>query len=318
MIYGDPDYNVGIDYAGKNYTTKFSKFMEWYIELTKECMRVLKDEGNIMMMNYPKPNSYLRVNYLEDVATAINEYVWVYNTNIGQSKKFFTTAHRSILHITKSKENNFYKANVSEDYQNPGPVRQKKFKRMVIKALSKNDYKLEFGEDPNRKELYQVVRAKGPQLWDEINKGHIEKIELDDTKKKIVLDCWERTDKELEEVGSGRMPYSWFYHDLVKNVSKEKSIHAAQIPKAVSRKLIECCTMPGDTVLVLFGGSGSECEVCKEGGRDFITAELHKTYYDLIKKRIEQGEIPKEYWHKSRTALKKNKEEDSNQTKITE
>ena len=37
MIYGDPDYNVGIDYA-KNYTTKFSKFMEWYIDLTKECM----------------------------------------------------------------------------------------------------------------------------------------------------------------------------------------------------------------------------------------------------------------------------------------
>ena len=58
----------------------------------------------IVMMNYPKPNSHLRVNYLKDEAAAINEYVWFSNTNIGQSKKFFTTAHRSILHITKSKD----------------------------------------------------------------------------------------------------------------------------------------------------------------------------------------------------------------------
>ena len=58
------------------------------------------------------------------------------------------------------------------------------------------------------------------------------------------------------------MPYSWFENNLVKNVSKEKTIHAAQIPKAVSKKLIYACTEPGDNVLVLFGGSGSECEVC--------------------------------------------------------
>ena len=78
------------------------------------------------------------------------------------------------------------------------------------------------------------------------------------------------------------MPYSWFYNDLVKNVSKEKTIHAAQIPKAVSKKLIYACTEPGDTVLVLFGGSGAECEVCKEGGRNYISAELHNEYYKMI------------------------------------
>jgi site-specific DNA-methyltransferase (adenine-specific) len=42
MVYGDPDYNVGINYAGKNYTTKWNEYINWYIELTKECMRVLK------------------------------------------------------------------------------------------------------------------------------------------------------------------------------------------------------------------------------------------------------------------------------------
>ena len=78
--------------------------------------------------------------------------------------------------------------------------------------------------------------------------------------------------------------------------SKESlTIHAAQIPKAVSKKLINSCTEPGDTVLVLFGGSGSECEVCVEGGRKFITAELQKKYVNLIRARIRKGTIPEIY-----------------------
>lgn len=236
MIYGDPDYNVNINYSGKNYTTEFDGYIDWYVKMTEECMRVLKEDGNIMMMNYSKPNAHLRVKCLDDVAEMVEEYVWTYNYNFGIKKNKFTRAHRSILHITKSKDNRFYRDNVAEEYKNPTDKRVRK----LIEAGSK-----------------------------------------------------------------GRMPYSWFYHDLVKNVSKEKSIHAAQIPKNVSRKLIECCTMPGDTVLVLFGGSGSECEVCKEGGRNYITAELHETYHELIIERLKEGKIPKKYWHKSRLPRKK-------------
>ena len=234
MIYGDPDYNVNIVYDGRNYTTKFDDYILWYINLTNECMRVLKNDGNIMMMNYSQPNAHLRVKCLEtpeSSAHMVEEYIWVYPYNFGMSKKKFTRAHRSILHITKSKDNRFYRNNVAEPYKNPKDKR-------VLK-----------------------LKAEGSK---------------------------------------GRMPYSWFENNLVKNVSKEKTIHAAQIPKAVSKKLIYACTEPGDTVLVLFGGSGSECEVCVEGDRKFITAELQKKYVNLIRARLRKGEIPKEYrWKKS-------------------
>lgn len=234
MIYGDPDYNVNINYGGKNYTTNFEDYTNWYIELTKECMRVLKTDGNIMMMNYSQPNAHLRVKYLDNKdsgAYMTEEYVWIYNYNFGIRKNRFTRAHRSILHITKSKDNRFYRNNVAEPYKNPNDKRVKE----LIKQGSK-----------------------------------------------------------------GRMPYSWFYNDLVKNVSKEKTIHAAQIPKEVSRKLINSCSEPGDLVLVLFGGSGSECEVCVEGKRNFITAELHPEYHQLIEERLKEGKIPEKYWHESR------------------
>jgi site-specific DNA-methyltransferase (adenine-specific) len=227
VVYGDPDYNVGINYAGKNYTQKWNDYIDWYIELTKESMRVLKPTGSLFMMNYPKQNAYLRVKYLDENAFDVQDYVWVYNTNVGHSPRRFTTAHRSILHATKSKDNNFYKDNVAVPYQNPTDKRIKQ--RMA--------------------------------------EGHL-----------------------------GRMPYSWFYFDLVKNVSKDKTFHSCQIPLGLVEMLIKSCTQQNDDVFILFGGSGSEIVLCKELKRNFISCELHPEYYEMIQDRLaNNGKISEEY-----------------------
>lgn len=125
MVYGDPDYNVGINYSGKNYTQKWDKYIEWYIELAKESMRVLKPTGNLFLINYPKQNAHLTVKYLDKNAYDVFDYVWVYNTNVGHSPRKFTNAHRSILHATKTKKNNFYKEQVVQPYKNPTDKRIK-------------------------------------------------------------------------------------------------------------------------------------------------------------------------------------------------
>ncbi len=227
MIYGDPDYNVGINYAGNTYTKKWDEYIDWYIRLTKECMRVLKSTGNLFMMNYPKQNAYLRVKYLDVEAYDVQDYIWIYNTNVGHSNRRFTTAHRSILHATKSKENNFFKENVAQPYKNP-------------------------------------------------------------TDKRIL--------KRIAEGNTGRMPYSWFYFDLVKNVSKDKTFHSCQIPLNLVEMLIKSCTQPGDDVFVLFGGSGSEVILCKNLNRNYISCEIHERYYEMIIDRINNnGSIRSEY-----------------------
>ena len=109
MVIGDPDYNVGIKYNDKSYTKGFDEYIEWYTELVKECLRVLKKDGNMFLINYPKQNAHLRVKYLDTACYDVCEYVWIYNTNIGHTPKRFTTAHRSILHCRKSENNKFYK-----------------------------------------------------------------------------------------------------------------------------------------------------------------------------------------------------------------
>ena len=156
MVFGDPDYNVGRKYGDKTYTKNFEEYTNWYINLTKESMRVLKNDGNLFMLNYPKQNSHLRVKYLDNEYPLISEYIWIYNSNVGHTPKRFTTAHRTILHIRKIKNNKFYKNNVAIPYQNP-------------------------------------------------------------TDKRIL--------QNLKNGSKGRMPYDWFYFNLVKNVSREKTYH---------------------------------------------------------------------------------------------
>lgn len=243
-IYGDPDYNVGINYAGKKYTTTWDEYISWYIDLTKECMRVMKLTGNLFMINYPKQNAYLRVKYLDQNAYAVNDYAWVYNTNIGHGKKHFTTAHRSIIHATKSRNNHFFKDNVAKPYKNP--------------------------ED-------------------------------------------KRIKKRIAEGSKGRMPYSWFYFDLVKNISKDKTFHACQIPLSLVEMLIKSCTLKNDDVFILFGGSGSEIILCKFLERNFISCEVHPEYHKMILDRLENGGIIKDEYRlkfiqEKRESLKSNEQ----------
>ncbi len=226
MIFGDPDYNVGIRYGKNNYTKNFDDYINWYIELTKESMRVLKKNGNLFMMNYPQQNSHLRVKYLDLYFPHINDYVWVYNTNVGHTPKRFTTAHRSILHVRKSGDNKFFKDAVALPYKNPTD---------------------------------------------------------------------RRIQQNLANGSKGRMPYSWFEFNLVKNVSKEKTYHACQIPQKLTETLIKASTKPHDIVLVLFGGSGAEIDVCKNLDRQFISAEIDKKYCDIINDRLSKGFIAPQY-----------------------
>lgn len=226
MIYGDPDYNVGIKYNDKSYSKTFDEYIEWYIEIAKESLRVLKDTGNMFLINYPRQNSYLRVKYLDRACYEVSDYAWVYNSNVGHSPRRFTTAHRSILHCRKTKNNHFYKNNVALPYKNP-------------------------------------------------------------TDKRIL--------GNIANGSKGRMPYDWFYFDMVKNVSKEKTFHSCQIPQKLSEMLIKSCTMTGDTVFILFGGSGSEIEVCKILNRQYISAEIDEKYYKMIIDRLNKGRVEEKY-----------------------
>ena len=75
MIYGDPDYNAGIRYEGQTFTSSWDQYVDWYISLAQECLRVLRSDGNLFFINYPKQNAYLRVKFLDENAWSVHDYV---------------------------------------------------------------------------------------------------------------------------------------------------------------------------------------------------------------------------------------------------
>lgn len=241
-IFADPDYNVGVRYQGTSYTRSFKEYIDECVRWSRECHRVLKEDGNFFIVNYGKNSAYLRTEYLDSAFSNVYEYVWVYRTNIGFGKRHFTTAHRIILHCTKSHSNRFYKDRVAQPYQNPTD-------RRIRKLLSEGS--------PGRM----------PYSWIEM---------------------------QPDEHGYSGM--DWFEFNLVKNVGRTKTFHSCQIPERLSEMLFTATCSKGDTVLVLFGGAGSELAVCQRLGLNWISAEKIPEYCDLIESRLgNNGNVPQQY-----------------------
>ena len=53
--------------------------------------------------------------------------------------------------------------------------------------------------------------------------------------------------------------------------------------------------MEGDIVLILFGGSGSEIEICKALKRQYVSAEIDEKYHKMILDRLNKGRIEEKY-----------------------
>ena len=68
----------------------------------------------------------------------------------------------------------------------------------------------------------------------------------------------------------------------------EKVDHPTQKPLSISRRLVKHFSNPGDTVLVPFVGSGSECVAAKLEGRGHIGFELNPDYIRIAQGRLEK------------------------------
>jgi DNA modification methylase len=98
------------------------------------------------------------------------------------------------------------------------------------------------------------------------------------------------TDKRIKERlkngSKGRAPYDVFQFNLVKNVSKDKTLHPCQIPVPLIKIFIKASSDPGDIVMDPFGGSFSTCAAAKELGRSSIGIDINPKFVDIGKQRL--------------------------------
>ena len=94
--------------------------------------------------------------------------------------------------------------------------------------------------------------------------------------------------KVWEPNPEGRMAGDiWSFPTLAgRRFRDEKVNHPTQKPLSISRRLVKHFSNPGDTVLVPFVGSGSECVAAVMEGRSYIGFELNSDYVDVARERV--------------------------------
>lgn len=74
----------------------------------------------------------------------------------------------------------------------------------------------------------------------------------------------------------------------IKDIDKKDILHFTPKPLLAMERIIKVSSNENDLVLDCFMGSGATGVVCKKLNRNFIGVEIHKDYYELSKKRIEE------------------------------
>lgn len=93
---------------------------------------------------------------------------------------------------------------------------------------------------------------------------------------------------ESSKIGHTQV-YSNYPNQIVK-FNNERGFHPTQKPVDLLEYLIKTYTQEGDTVLDFTMGSGSTGVAAKKLKRNFIGIEKDETYFNIAKKRIENGE----------------------------
>jgi DNA modification methylase len=75
---------------------------------------------------------------------------------------------------------------------------------------------------------------------------------------------------------------------LAKRVSADQYVHPTQKPLTLYEKPLKRCTKSGDTVLDLFGGSGTVLHACEQMKRKAFVCEIDPVFCDVIIKRFEE------------------------------
>ena len=122
----DPPYNINFNY-GKNFKDNINpeEYKALMFDVLDLSYKSTKKDSSMFLINYPEIIAEL-FQTIKLTKWNIHQWIsWVYPSNIGHSSRKFTTAHRSILWLTKD-EPKIYIDRVTQPYKNPTDKRVKK------------------------------------------------------------------------------------------------------------------------------------------------------------------------------------------------
>ena len=290
LIIADPPYykvKGDFDFVWKTFDDYLQDVERWAIE----CKRVLADNGTLFWYGDAKNIAYAQIIF-DKHFNLLNSIVWE-NTNDHKQQIRFNKDLRTFAPLTERilmYSNESYNLTkcvfMIRDYIRAEIVKAKG--KVVLKQVNEA-----LGTATNgggvasaclsldkaepimlTKEMYQKLQAWcNPYLTKEYEELRKE---------------YEELRKEYEEL---RRPFNNSLHlgDVIRLPNYETSDydHDTIKPEKLTRILIQTCSRKGDTLVVPFSGSGTECAMGVKEGLNVCGFEITKKHADMSNKRIE-------------------------------
>ena len=282
LIYFDPPYNTGRHFY--DFDDKF-KNKDEYIQFIKlrirECYRVLKNTGTIVIHIEPKISHYFRL-ICDDIFgdnNFRNEIVWQTGGN-AKNKYKLNRFHDTIIVYSKTNNQIFNPIyfNYDEEYKKKSNV---KFcdihkKEYVTTAI----YNAQPDVNP-RMNLRYVWNGFDKQWY--VTKDKMEKLH-NENRLEYNKDGLPRIKRFLDEMEG--IPLRDIWCDINNVQSGEKINYATQKPVKLLERIVQLYTNENDICLDIFAGSGTLGRACINKSRQYILFDINNKGKELFLESI--------------------------------
>lgn len=290
VIITDPPY--GISFMGKKWDYELPKVETWI-----EANRILKEGGYLLCFASAKTYHRMAVN-IEDAGFEIRDQImWIYGSGFPKSKSNLKPAHEPIC--VARKKGKLFNLNIDDcrieyrdeqDFKLATSERPTQYDRGNIFNGSIQDRTVR-GDKRGRFPANIIFDENAAQELDEqtgcLNKsvrqqGSIRKKNPDGIYN--TLGAFKALPKESYNDFGGASRF--FYIAKASPSERKNNPHPTVKPIKLISHLIKLYSSEGETVVDLFGGSGTTALSCIDTGRKYLLYEKEIEYVEIANKRI--------------------------------
>ena len=104
LIFVDPPYNIGKNFAGIRDKWKDDDYLNWCYQWIDLCIKKVKKNGSLYLMTSTQFMPYFDL-YVRGKVTIMSRIVWAYDSSGVQAKNYFGSMYEPILYCVKDKSN---------------------------------------------------------------------------------------------------------------------------------------------------------------------------------------------------------------------
>ncbi|MFN4076103.1 MAG: DNA-methyltransferase [Cloacibacterium sp.] len=268
LVYIDPPFASGADYAKKVYLRRNPKlaekvaaaeqqmdieelkafeekmygdiwqkedYLNWMYENLMALKSILSDTGSIYVHLDWHIGHYVKI-LMDEVfgeENFVNEIIWCYSRPSISNQKNFTKLHDTIFWYARNKEK--YVANI-------------------------NDVRIEYSEKTKERNKYGSGGSK-------YSGGSSERVTHED----------------------GKIPEDYWYIPMVVGNANENADYSTQKPETLLQRIIKASSNEGMVIADFFGGSGVTAKVANDLGRKFIHADIGVNSIQTTRDRLKEA-----------------------------